>query len=247
MEKNEKMEKENPQNTIDAVVKIDEAGKRESQLIAFRADFESSKRIEVLEKIMSKGKTDILKEAIKVSFDGLLMSDTIARMSPKVKKKFTNARIIHAGLGSRKEDDEESPFNFSPDAGIIVFELPEYKKCKCDDKNVKSNLEVLIFELKVEGLKTIKLEITKPLILADINKIDAQLLKDLQITALKHSLELKSSKIGKEMMHFQFKLERNLNVHEKWMEPFEKDMQTLHDSMEDIKKLTCFKKEESTK
>jgi len=227
---------------IDFIETTDSSGIKESQLIAFRADFDSSKRIGALVKLMNISKTEVIKETIRNSFDSLLIRDTLQRMYTLIKKEFESAKIIYKGFDSHKIDEDETdlPLTFSFKEGQVLIELPKLEK-KCNDKNIRSALTLLIIELKVEGLKTIKVELTKPLFIVDINKIDAQLLKELQVIALKNNLELKSSRQVKNNMQFEFKLDRMIDLHEKWLDLFEKDIKVIHESLKQISNFNCFK------
>jgi hypothetical protein len=242
MKKDKNQAKELTKKPIETLVEIDTNGKKESQLVAFRADFESAKRIEALVKLMNKPKTEIIKEAIRNSFDGLLIKDTLKRIFPVIKKEFQNAKIIHGGFGSHKEREDESevPINLSIDEGTIFIELPNIKK-KSKDKHIMCGLDILVLELKVEGLKTIRMKIHKPIVAVDINKVEATLFKDLQLIALNNNLELRSSRIDKNNMEFEFRLERVLDLHKEWINRFEKDMKIVHESLKQVENLKYFK------
>ena len=135
----------------------------------------------------------------------------------------------------------------SVDEGTIYVELPKLKK-ECEDKNILCGLlDLLCIDIKIEGLKTIKMTIKKPLIAVDLNKVDAELLKELQLIALNKNLELKSSKIDRNNMQFEFKMERLIDLHKEWINKFEKDIGTIHGSIKQVQNLSCFKDKQKKK
>lgn len=234
--------KKNSENVkaIETIANISTEGKKESQLIAFRADFDSSKRIEALEKLLNKPKTDIIKEAIRCSFDGLLIKDTFERLFPIIQKIFEEVKVLHGGFGSHKEEvDDSLPIDLEVDEGSLFIELSKIKS-KYKDEEITESLHLLILELKVEGLKTIKLDIRKPVMIVDVSKIDAESLKELQLIALNNNLELKSSKLVENEMKFELRIERRIDLHENWMDNFEKDMGAVNKALKQLMKLSCF-------
>lgn len=231
---------------LETIAAINMDGKKAGQLIAFRADFESLKRVESLENLTGKNKTDLIKEAIKDAFNGLLLKETLEILLKQIKKEFKGAKVKHSGGFDflRDLEKEDSSIDFSYNTGVVIISLPEFK-VKCKNKDLKSSLRILILELKVEGLKTIKLELIKPIIFGNLNKVKASLLKEIQKVAFKNKLELKSapSSIRKDHINFEFRLERGLFLHnKKWVDYLKEDFKLLHNALNQLKKLDCFKK-----
>lgn len=214
----------------------------------FRTDSESSKRLVVLEETTEKSKTDIMKDALKLSHNAQLIQTTIGRMFPVIKKEFGNVKIDSMNLGARKEkgDMEKIPPDLTFNEINIHFELLDHK-FKIEDDDVYSLLDELIVEIEIEGIRTGKFEIIKPILGGSLNKIDINLFKSFHEIANKNKINLKSEPLNKEKTQFAFTFERFTDLEGKWVEPFIKDMILLKSAVKMIEENKLFTEEESKK
>lgn len=211
-------------------------------LVALRPTEDTSKKIDILRKFYNT-RSEAIKKAIDVSYNGLLMKGTIERIVPIIKKIFgENCKVSRSGFGGDYSEDREERFlDFSYNSCIIIFDLPMYK-IEVTNKNIIPLLNFLAIELKVEGLDIIKADIKKPIIISKMKDIDSEFLKLLHGLAAKNKINIHSiTSRKKEEVEVGLYLDRYITPEERWPSKFTKDLVGIKNVMDEIKGHRIFK------
>ena len=213
-------------------------------LIALRPDEDTLKKINILSKIYNT-RTETIKRAIDMSYNGLFMKGTLEKIIPLLKNIFgAETKIKTAGIGTIPIFEGETTLDFSFDKAFIIFSLPIYKikmKDEIMDKNIDCLLDMLAIEIKVEGSERLKIDLTKSLIMGSISNIPSDILKNLHELAAKYELDLKSTTVSKKSeMIFEFNLERYITQEGSWMPKLKKALNRIKGAMDEIEKNPYF-------
>lgn len=239
--------KENTGSTSSSIQQEVVDGKKNTQLVAFRADSETLKIITNLEKISKGNRTEVLVRSLQNSHNGILFEDTINKLLPISKKVFSKFKLVQAGFGYKGEElSEEDRFNLKFDEGSIRFNLPEYS-CKTKDKSLTCMLHNVIIKLEIQSLRTIKIETISPIIIGPISKLESSFFKRVHEVAVKNQVQVKSQ-TSKANIALDFRVEQHIHIDDdKWINDYEKVLNNLKKSMEEIKNESCFLKDDKDK
>lgn len=245
MANNKKNIKEGTGNIKEVVGRGLEDEKRGTQLVAFRADTQTLKRIKALEGIKENTRTEVIIRSIQNSYNGILFQDAIDKLVPLIKKIFKNIKLTYAGFGSKKDlEPMEDPFEFDLtfSEGSIYFDLPDHE-FKTKNRALTCFLNLLIVKLDILDLKNIKIKTIKPIVIGPVGKFDPLFFKKLHEIATKNKLEVRSH-TRKEGLGLEFRIDWEVSLEGKdWIKNYEKKLVLLKTSIESIEKEGCFIKE----
>ncbi len=230
---------DNMDNEVLEKSKTEKSDKKSSQLIAFRADTETNEMIRILEGMKGESKTDILLQAVKTSFNAIVVKKLLEDLEVSITKIFEGAE--YAGcfpFDYLMESKGEEKLKASYNKVTAFFELPEFKKTTKGNVifSFESALEV---EITVKTMHFVELEFSKILLFESIDKIESDVFKKIYEVAAKKGLSVESKSFDKKSTRINVVLKNLFEISEisekKWPKRIENDLMRMKDALLDFK------------